>query len=61
MVAVTILCDDRFDENLTYDVEGEVVAPSSQLDDWCRKGLPLEQCEGCMVCIFGESLKGERH
>lgn len=43
MVYVKVLCDDRFDENLTYQIEGETVDNGA---DGCEKCAKYDECQG---------------
>ena len=44
MVNVKILCDDKFDSNLTYQIEGETVADYHA--DACERCEHYESCQG---------------
>ena len=49
MVYVSVLCDDRFDTDLTYQIEGEEVETSACV---CEKCAKYSECQGWAE-IFG--------
>ena len=44
MVNVKVLCDDRFDKDLTYQIDDEIVA--NQSADPCEKCPKYADCQG---------------
>lgn len=44
MVNVKVLCDDRFDKDLTYQIDDEIVANHSA--DPCEKCAKYPECQG---------------
>ncbi len=44
MAFVKILCDDRFDENLTYQIDGEIAGNYNGCR--CEKCQKYEECQG---------------
>ena len=44
MVNVNVLCDDRFDENLTYQIDGEKVGNYNANE--CEKCAKYAECQG---------------
>lgn len=45
MLYVKVLCDENFDENLTYVLEGEVVVGKYSIDE-CGKCAKYSECQG---------------
>lgn len=54
MVNVRVLCDDRFDGDLTYTIEGEKMG-DRDMSGWCLQGLKESECKGCFACIWKEA------
>ena len=44
MVYVKILCDDKFDNDLSYQIEGEIIGKYNP--DACDKCNNYEECQG---------------